>query len=58
LFYTGFLILTSYLIPSSIRIVLYWFPNINIGGRNRSTWRKPQTCRKSLTNVIIYFIEL
>ena len=28
-FYTGFLILTSYLIPSSIWIVLYWFPNIN-----------------------------
>ena len=23
-----------------------------IGGGNRSTWRKPQTCRKSLTNFI------
>jgi len=22
------------------------------GGGNRSTWRKPQTCRKSLTNFI------
>jgi hypothetical protein len=29
LFYTGFLILTSYLVPSSIWIVFYWFPNIN-----------------------------
>jgi len=23
-----------------------------IGGGNRSTWRKPPTCRKSLTNFI------
>ena len=25
-----------------------------IGGGNRSTWRKPLTCRKSLKNVITY----
>ena len=25
---------------------------LNCGGGNRSTWRKPPTCRKSLTNFI------
>jgi len=28
-----------------------------IGGGNRSTWRKPSTCRKSLTNFIACCIE-
>jgi len=28
-----------------------------IGGRNRSTWRKPPTCRKSLTNFISYVVS-
>jgi len=27
---------------------------ISIGGRHRSTRRKPPTCRKSLTNLITY----
>ena len=28
-----------------------------IGRRNRSTWRKPPTCRKSLTNFITYLVS-
>ena len=31
--------------------------SVFICGGNRSTWRKPPTCRKSLTNLITYCIE-
>ena len=29
-----------------------------IDGGNRSTRRKPQTCRKSLTNIVLYRVHL
>jgi hypothetical protein len=38
---------------SNISATLYIVVASVIGGGYRSTWRKPQTCRKSLTNFII-----
>ena len=36
----------------NISLISWW--SVFIGGGNRSTQRKPQTCRKSLTNFITY----
>ena len=33
---------------NNISVILWW--SVLIGGGNRSTQRKPPTCRKSLTN--------
>ena len=35
---------------NNIPVISWWVSFID--GGNRGTWRKPPTCRKSLTNVI------
>ena len=45
------------LMPLSTLFQLYRGGQVFVGGRNRSTRRKPPTCRKSLTHFITCFIE-
>ena len=39
---------------NNISVIYRGSPLYNIGGGNRSTRRKPSTCRKSLTNLMLY----